>query len=120
MIPAIKESNQLKQFLGIKEHFPEFYNNIIDHQLPTQQTVTVDPFANKLGQDDGNRKSDLLKFITGGPGVKKNYNESLIKDNSYTDNINKQNTQTVSASQPNFTSSHQKMNSRSNMRYQQK
>jgi len=102
MIPAIKESNQLKQFLGIKEHFPEFYNDIIDHQLPTQQTATVDPFANNLGQDDG-RKSDLLKFITGGPGVVKK--SDSMKDN-YADYNNKQNHKTVSASQPNFTNSH--------------
>ena len=30
MIPAIKESNQLKSFLGIKEHYPEYYNPSMD------------------------------------------------------------------------------------------
>ena len=30
MIPAIKESNQIKSFLGIKERFPEFYNSSMD------------------------------------------------------------------------------------------
>ena len=30
MIPAIKESNQLKAFLGIKEHMPEYYNSNMD------------------------------------------------------------------------------------------
>ena len=30
MIPAIKESNQLKAFLGFKEHYPEFYNECMD------------------------------------------------------------------------------------------
>ena len=30
MIPAIKESNQLKSFLGIKDHYPEFYNPSMD------------------------------------------------------------------------------------------
>jgi len=30
MIPAIKESNQLKAFLGIREQMPEFYNFIMD------------------------------------------------------------------------------------------
>ena len=31
MIPAIKESNQLKGFLGFKEHYPEFYNERMDN-----------------------------------------------------------------------------------------
>jgi hypothetical protein len=30
MIPSIKESNQLKAFLGFKEHYPEFYNDAWD------------------------------------------------------------------------------------------
>ena len=30
MIPAIKESNQIKTFLGIKERFPQFYNSSMD------------------------------------------------------------------------------------------
>jgi phage anti-repressor protein len=35
MIPAIKESNQLKEFLGIKEQYPEFYNEAIQHIKPS-------------------------------------------------------------------------------------
>jgi hypothetical protein len=30
MIPSIKESNQLKAFLGFKEHFSQFYNFSMD------------------------------------------------------------------------------------------
>jgi hypothetical protein len=31
MIPAIKESNQIKSFLGIKDRYPEFYNSSMDN-----------------------------------------------------------------------------------------
>lgn len=56
MIPAIKESNQLKAFLGIKEHMPEYYNSNMDdvnrksvkgseNQFFSLQEFTIPPAA---------------------------------------------------------------------------
>lgn len=38
MIPAIKESNQLKEFLQIKQRHPEFYNPTMDNFMHSMQT----------------------------------------------------------------------------------
>lgn len=38
MIPAIKESNQLKEFLQIKQRYPEFYNSTMDNFMHSMQT----------------------------------------------------------------------------------
>ena len=41
MIPAIKESNQFKAFLGIKEHLPEYYNDAMDAHTKENNSVGV-------------------------------------------------------------------------------
>jgi len=81
MIPAIKESNQLKAFLGIKEHFPEFYNNNMDkmqHDLQENASnqffsINLKDFTTDKNQvqtsDKEKNKNELLKFITGGPSM---------------------------------------------------
>jgi len=72
MIPSIKESNQLKAFLGFKEHYPEFYNtsmdNIQDSFIDQKQffSVNLKDFATKMPEALGERKTGALnKFITG-------------------------------------------------------
>lgn len=46
MIPAIKESNQLKAFLGIKDHFPGFYNSSLDQMKePENQFFSLKEFT---------------------------------------------------------------------------
>ena len=67
MIPAIKESNQLKNFLGIREHYPEFYNPSMDEMNSVQDSkqffsINLKDFTM---QDKGAAaKNELLKFIT--------------------------------------------------------
>ena len=77
MIPSIKESNQLKAFLGIKEHFPEFYNQSMDEIRNDQndnQLFNLKEFITAPPKEEAppiafgappvpNHKSDLLKFI---------------------------------------------------------
>jgi hypothetical protein len=82
MIPAIKESNQLKAFLGIKDHFPEFYNEAMEYIRPTQASISssmqfldlgkhqegamnLKDFALTKSSQLEDKKSELLKFITG-------------------------------------------------------
>lgn len=40
MIPAIKESNQLKEFLQIKQRHPEYYNPTMDNFMNSMQTTS--------------------------------------------------------------------------------
>lgn len=41
MIPAIKESNQFKAFLGIKEQLPEYYNDAMDAHIKENKSGGV-------------------------------------------------------------------------------
>ena len=61
MIPSIKESNQLKAFLGFKEHYPQFYNFSMD------KIVTKDKEFFSINLKDFQqleKPKDLQKFIT--------------------------------------------------------
>ena len=44
MIPAIKESNQLKVFLGVREHYPEYYNESMDKIGGLSEKNSVDGY----------------------------------------------------------------------------
>lgn len=63
MIPAIKESNQLKAFLGVKEHYPEFYNNDLEEVKNGNKplfAINLKDFT--VPKKEG--KGDLMKFLT--------------------------------------------------------
>jgi len=58
MIPAIKESNQLKSFLGFKEHYPEFYKECMDQ-------IGGMAIRNKLSDDiDKNIEGKAMQFTS--------------------------------------------------------
>ena len=63
MIPAIKESNQLKAFLGIKEFLPEFYNNAMDTQAKQIKSCGVP--SNGFAAFDKPQFNALKEFIVG-------------------------------------------------------
>ena len=63
MIPAIKESNQLKQFLGIKEHFPEFYNDSLDQAKASEKYYSLNLKDFTIEKPE-KAKGELTKFIT--------------------------------------------------------
>lgn len=69
MIPAIKESNNLKSFLGIKEHLPEFYNDAMDIQSKQLKSGSL-PSSN-FGGFDKPQFSALKEFIVGSVSAKK-------------------------------------------------
>lgn len=65
MIPAIKESNQLKAFLGIREHYPEFYNEAWDlHQSGAKPTKEVPSYIKEFMVEKISKENELMKFIT--------------------------------------------------------
>ena len=67
MIPSIKESNQLKAFLGIKEQYPEFYNEAWDHHISGEksQKPELPGFMKEfMVEKKEDKSSELLKFIT--------------------------------------------------------
>ena len=65
MIPAIKESNQLKAFLGIREHYPEFYNEAWDlHQSGAKPTKEVPGYIKEFMVEKSSKENELMKFIT--------------------------------------------------------
>lgn len=63
MIPAIKESNHLKQFLGIKEHFPEFYNDSLDQLKAKDKYYSLQLKEFTIDKPEKS-KGELTKFIT--------------------------------------------------------
>ena len=68
MIPAIKESNQLKQFLGVREHCPEFYNDSLDQlNEPTEKLGLLKDFI----KPEPAKKENLSKYIMSGSEQKK-------------------------------------------------
>ena len=65
MIPAIKESNQVKAFLGIKDHYPEFYNEAWDlHQSGAKPAKEVPGYIKEFMVEKSSKENELIKFIT--------------------------------------------------------
>ena len=69
MIPAIKESNQLKAFLGIKEYLPEFYNEAMDIQAKQIKSGSLP--SNGFTAFDKPQFNALKEFIVGSVSAKK-------------------------------------------------
>ena len=84
MIPAIKESNQLKAFIGIRDNCPEYYNDTMD-KIKTDSQDQVDQFFSINLKDyttpsetKDKNKNELLKFITGPSKVDTNSQEQMF------------------------------------------
>ena len=55
MIPAIKESNSFKQFLGVDKHLPEFYDTALDFlKSQNKEPASFFPFSLKDFTTDKN------------------------------------------------------------------
>ena len=61
MIPAIKESNQLKRFLGIRDNCPEFYNETLDQVKVNNEGQERHSYLKDFIKSEP--KSDLMKYI---------------------------------------------------------